>query len=228
MLFRSEKKVYAEFLLNAQGEDVVAGVRTPEKIEWLEKNMPEVYKQFEETITKMEAYFKDMQDMEYTVEKGTLYFLQTRNGKRTAAAALKIACDLVDEGLIDEKTAVLRVDPMQLNDLLHPTFNPADLKKHTPIFHGLPASPGAGTGHLVFTADEAKAAKRNHDFWFDIVAKFLACFNSSLDDGFGKHSIDFWIGNAKSDTTEAHHWVGLVKLVDSIFDLLFADVKSSG
>ena len=154
-----EKKVYAEFLLNAQGEDVVAGVRTPEKIEWLEKNMPEVYKQFEETITKMEAYFKDMQDMEYTVEKGTLYFLQTRNGKRTAAAALKIACDLVDEGLIDEKTAVLRVDPMQLNDLLHPTFNPADLKKHTPIFHGLPASPGAGTGHLVFTADEAKAEK---------------------------------------------------------------------
>ena len=154
-----EKKVYAEFLLNAQGEDVVAGVRTPEKIEWLEKNMPEVYKQFEETITKMEAYFKDMQDMEYTVEKGTLYFLQTRNGKRTAAAALKIACDLVDEGLIDEKTAVLRVDPMQLNDLLHPTFNPADLKKHTPIFHGLPASPGAGTGHLVFTADEARAEK---------------------------------------------------------------------
>lgn len=154
-----EKKVYAEFLLNAQGEDVVAGVRTPEKIEWLEKNMSEVYKQFEETITKMEAYFKDMQDMEYTVEKGTLYFLQTRNGKRTAAAALKIACDLVDEGLIDEKTAVLRVDPMQLNDLLHPTFNPADLKKHTPIFHGLPASPGAGTGHLVFTADEAKAEK---------------------------------------------------------------------
>ena len=154
-----EKKVYAEFLLNAQGEDVVAGVRTPEKIEWLEKNMPEVYKQFEETITKMEAYFKDMQDMEYTVEKGTLYFLQTRNGKRTAAAALKIACDLVDEGLIDEKTAVLRVVPMQFNVFLHPTFNPADLKKHTPIFHGLPASPGAGTGHLVFTADEAKAEK---------------------------------------------------------------------
>lgn len=154
-----EKKVYAEFLLNAQGEDVVAGVRTPVKIDWLEQNMPEVYKQFEETIVRMETYFKDMQDMEYTVEKGTLYFLQTRNGKRTAAAALKIACDLVDEGLIDEKTAVMRVDPMQLNDLLHPTFNPDDLKKHTPIFHGLPASPGAGTGHLVFTADEAKAEK---------------------------------------------------------------------
>ncbi len=154
-----EKKVYAEFLLNAQGEDVVAGVRTPVKIEWLEKNMPEVYKQFEETIVRMETYFKDMQDMEYTVERGTLYFLQTRNGKRTAAAALKIACDLVDEGLIDEKTAVLRVDPMQLNDLLHPTFNPNDLKKHTPVFQGLPASPGAGTGHLVFSAEEAKAEK---------------------------------------------------------------------
>ncbi len=154
-----EKKVYAEFLLNAQGEDVVAGVRTPVKIDWLEKNMPEVYKQFEETIVRMETYFKDMQDMEYTVERGTLYFLQTRNGKRTAAAALKIACDLVDEGLIDEKTAVLRVDPMQLNDLLHPTFNPSDLKKHTPVFQGLPASPGAGTGHLVFSAEEAKAEK---------------------------------------------------------------------
>ncbi len=154
-----EKKVYAEFLLNAQGEDVVAGVRTPVKIEWLEQNMPEVYKQFEETIVRMETYFKDMQDMEYTVERGTLYFLQTRNGKRTAAAALKIACDLVDEGLIDEKTAVLRVDPMQLNDLLHPTFNPNDLKKHTPVFHGLPASPGAGTGHLVFSAEEAKSEK---------------------------------------------------------------------
>ena len=152
-----EKKVYAEFLLNAQGEDVVAGVRTPVKIDWLAENMPDVYKQFEETIVRMETYFKDMQDMEYTVEKGTLYFLQTRNGKRTAAAALKIACDLVDEGLIDEKTAVLRVDPMQLNDLLHPTFNPNDLKKHTPIVSGLPASPGAGTGHLVFTAEEAKA-----------------------------------------------------------------------
>ncbi len=154
-----EKKVYAEFLLNAQGEDVVAGVRTPVKIEWLEKNMPEVYKQFEETIVRMETYFKDMQDMEYTVERGTLYFLQTRNGKRTAAAALKIACDLVDEGLIDEKTAVLRVDPMQLNDLLHPTFDPSDLKKHTAVFSGLPASPGAGTGHLVFSAEEAKAEK---------------------------------------------------------------------
>ena len=152
-----EKKIYAEFLQNAQGEDVVAGIRTPQHIDWLKEHMPDVYKQFEETIKRMENYFKDMQDMEYTVEKGKLYVLQTRNGKRTAAAALKIACDLVDEGLIDEKTAVCRVEPKQLNDLLHPTFNPDDLKKHSPIFHGLPASPGAGTGHLVFNADEAKA-----------------------------------------------------------------------
>jgi pyruvate,orthophosphate dikinase len=153
------KGIYAEFLPNAQGEDVVAGVRTPLHIEELQKRMPEVYKQFIETIERMENYFHDMQDMEYTVEKGRLYFLQTRNGKRTARAALKIACDLVDEGLIDEREACLRVEPKQLNDLLHPTFDLADLKKHTPILVGLPASPGAGTGHLVFTAEEAKAEK---------------------------------------------------------------------
>ena len=154
-----EKKIYAEFLPNAQGEDVVAGVRTPLHIDELKKRMPEVYEQFVATIERMEKYFRDMQDMEYTVEKGKLYFLQTRNGKRTAAAALKIACDLVDEGLIDEKEATLRVEPKALNDLLHPTFDPEDLKKHTPIITGLPASPGAGTGHLVFTAEDAKAEK---------------------------------------------------------------------
>ena len=154
-----EKKIYAEFLPNAQGEDVVAGVRTPLHIDELKKRMPDVYEQFVSTIERMEKYFRDMQDMEYTVEKGKLYFLQTRNGKRTAAAALKIACDLVDEGLIDEKEATLRVEPKSLNDLLHPTFDPEDLKKHTPIITGLPASPGAGTGHLVFTAEEAKAEK---------------------------------------------------------------------
>src|SRR5574344_1295326 len=152
-----EKQIYAEFLPNAQGEDVVAGVRTPLHIDELQKRMPDVYRQFMETIKRMESYFHDMQDMEYTVEKGKLFFLQTRNGKRTARAALKIACDLVDEGLIDEKEATLRVEPKALNDLLHPTFDPADLKKHTPIIVGLPASPGAGTGHLVFTAEEAKA-----------------------------------------------------------------------
>jgi len=154
-----EKKVYAEFLPNAQGEDVVAGVRTPLHIDELKNRMPDVYKQFMETIMKMENYFHDMQDMEYTIENGKLYFLQTRNGKRTAASALKIACDLVDEGLITEEEACLRVEPKQLNDLLHPTFDVVDLKKHTPILHGLPASPGAGIGHIVFTAEEAKAEK---------------------------------------------------------------------
>lgn len=154
-----EKKIYAEFLPNAQGEDVVAGVRTPLHIDELKKRLPEVYNEFMATIERMEKYFKDMQDMEYTVENGKLYFLQTRNGKRTAAAALQIACDLVDEGLINEEEACLRVEPKQLNDLLHPTFDPADLKKQTSILHGLPASPGAGIGHLVFTAEEAKAEK---------------------------------------------------------------------
>ena len=152
-----EKKIYAEFLPNAQGEDVVAGVRTPLHIDELEKRMPEVYKEFMATIERMENYFRDMQDMEYTIEKGKLFFLQARNGKRTARAALKIACDLVDEGLIDEKEAVLRVEPKQLNDLLHPTFDEADLKKHDAVIHGLPASPGAGTGAIVFTAEECKA-----------------------------------------------------------------------
>ena len=152
-----EKKIYAEFLPNAQGEDVVAGVRTPLHIDELEKRMPEVYKEFMATITRMENYFHDMQDMEYTIEKGKLFFLQARNGKRTARAALKIACDLVDEGLIDEKEAVLRVEPKQLNDLLHPTFDEADLKKHDAVIHGLPASTGAGTGAIVFSAEECKA-----------------------------------------------------------------------
>ena len=151
-----EKKIYAEFLPNAQGEDVVAGVRTPLHIDELEKRMPEVYEEFMATITRMENYFHDMQDMEYTIENRKLFFLQARNGKRTARAALKIACDLVDEGLIDEKEAVLRVEPKQLNDLLHPTFDTADLKAHDAVIKGLPASPGAGTGAIVFTAEECK------------------------------------------------------------------------
>lgn len=174
-----EKGIYAEFLPNAQGEDVVAGVRTPLHIDELKARMPEVYKEFVATIARMENYFKDMQDMEYTVEKGKLFFLQTRNGKRTARAALKIACDLVDEGLIDEKEACLRVEPKALNDLLHPTFDPADLKKHTPIIVGLPASPGAGTGHLVFTAEEAKA---EHDLGHKVV---LARSETSPEDIIG-------------------------------------------
>ena len=151
-----EKRVYAEFLPNAQGEDVVAGVRTPLHIDELQKRMPKVYDEFVATIKRMENYFKDMQDMEYTIERGELFFLQTRNGKRTAQAALKIACDLVDEGLIDEKEACLRVEPKQLDDLLHPTFDQKELAKHTPILKGLPASPGAGTGAIVFTAEECK------------------------------------------------------------------------
>ncbi|MDY2913995.1 MAG: pyruvate, phosphate dikinase, partial [Candidatus Enteromonas sp.] len=152
-----EKGIYAEFLPNAQGEDVVAGVRTPLHIDALKERMPEVYEDFMATIVRMENYFRDMQDMEYTIEKGKLYFLQTRNGKRTARAALKIACDLVDEGLITEEEAVCRVEPKQLNDLLHPTFDEADLKAHKPCIKGLPASPGAGTGAIVFTAEECKA-----------------------------------------------------------------------
>ncbi len=152
-----EKKIFAEYLPNAQGEDVVAGIRTPLHIEELKARMPDVYKQFCETITNMERHYRDMQDMEFTVEDGKLYFLQTRNGKRTAAAALKIACDLIDEGLIDEKEAVLRVEAGSLDSLLHKTFDPAQVKKATPIGVGLPASPGAGSGKICFTAEEAKA-----------------------------------------------------------------------
>ena len=151
-----EKKVFAEYLPNAQGEDVVAGIRTPLHIEELKKRMPEVYKQFIDTIELMERHYTDMQDMEFTVEDGKLFFLQTRNGKRTAQAALKIACDLVDEGIIDEKEAVCRVEPNALNSLLHPSFDQAALKKLTPIGVGLPASPGAGTGHISFDAADAK------------------------------------------------------------------------
>ena len=152
-----EKKIFAEYLPNAQGEDVVAGIRTPLHIEELQARMPDVYKQFVETIKNMEHHYRDMQDMEFTVEEGKLYFLQTRNGKRTAAAALKIACDLVDEGLISEQEAVLRVEPQALDSLLHKTFDPAELKKVEPIGVGLPASPGAGSGKIAFSANEAKA-----------------------------------------------------------------------
>ena len=154
-----EKKVFAEYLPNAQGEDVVAGIRTPLHIEELEVRMPAVYKQFMETIERMERHYRDMQDMEFTVEDEKLYFLQTRSGKRTATAALKVACDLVDEGLITPEEAVCRVEPNSLNTLLHPSFDPAELKKLEPIATGLPASPGAGTGHLSFDAADAKARK---------------------------------------------------------------------
>ena len=139
-----EKKLYGEYLLNAQGEDVVAGIRTPSPISELQNQMPDVYKQFVDIASKLEAHYRDMQDMEYTIEEGKLYMLQTRNGKRTAAAALKIAVDLVDEGVLSEKEAVLKVEPKQLDSLLHPNFDAAALKAAPVIAKGLPASPGAG------------------------------------------------------------------------------------
>ncbi len=151
-----ENKVSAEYLPNAQGEDVVAGIRTPLHIDELKKRMPDVYKQFMDTIKLMENHYRDMQDMEFTVEDGKLFFLQTRNGKRTPAAALKIACDLVDEGLIDEQEAVLRIDALSFDKLLLPNFNKAELDKATPIATGLAAGPGAGTGRIAFTAEEAE------------------------------------------------------------------------
>ena len=158
-----EKKLYGEYLLNAQGEDVVAGIRTPEPISHLQEQMPDVYQQFVEIATKLEAHYRDMQDMEYTIERGKLYMLQTRNGKRTAAAALKIAVDLVDEGVLSEEEAVLKVEPKQLDTLLHPNFDAAAVKKAPVIAKGLPASPGAATGGIYFTADEAAEHGKNKE-----------------------------------------------------------------
>ena len=152
-----EKALFGEYLINAQGEDVVAGVRTPSPIARLQQDMPQVYEQFKTIANNLEIHYKDMQDMEFTIENGKLYMLQTRNGKRTAAAALKIAVDLVDEGMITEEEAVLRVEPKQLDSLLHPTFEPAALKAATPVGQGLAASPGAACGQIVFTAEDAKA-----------------------------------------------------------------------
>ena len=158
-----EKKLYGEYLLNAQGEDVVAGIRTPSPISELQNQMPDVYKQFVDIASKLEAHYRDMQDMEYTIEEGKLYMLQTRNGKRTAAAALKIAVDLVDEGVLSEKEAVLKVEPKQLDSLLHPNFDAAALKAAPVIAKGLPASPGAGAGAIYFTADEAAKHGKNKE-----------------------------------------------------------------
>ncbi|MVB11709.1 Pyruvate, phosphate dikinase [Caprobacter fermentans] len=151
-----EKALFGEYLINAQGEDVVAGVRTPSPISHLKDQMPQVYDQFVEIATRLENHFKDMQDMEFTIEDGHLFMLQTRNGKRTAAAALKVACDLVDEGMINEEEAVLRVEPKQLDALLHPQFDAEVLKKSKEIGHGLAASPGAACGKVVFSAEDAK------------------------------------------------------------------------
>ena len=151
-----EKGIYGEYLINAQGEDVVAGVRTPQPITALEKDLPECYKEFMMLAEKLENHYRDMQDMEFTIENGKLYFLQTRNGKRTAHAAIKIACDLVDEGMISEEEAVMRIEAKSLDQLLHPTFDLESLKKANCIGEGLAASPGAAAGKVVFTAEEAK------------------------------------------------------------------------
>ncbi len=153
-----EKGIFGEYLINAQGEDVVAGVRTPQPITQLEKDLPECYKQFMELAMKLENHFHDMQDMEFTIEEGKLYFLQTRNGKRTAPAAIQIACDLVDEGQITPEEAVCRIEAKSLDQLLHPTFDAAALKAGEVIGSALPASPGAAAGKVIFTAEEAKEA----------------------------------------------------------------------
>ena len=151
-----EKVLTGEFLMNAQGEDVVAGVRTPQHIDQLKEVMPEVYEQFVGICNTLENHYRDMQDMEFTIEDKHLYMLQTRNGKRTPAAALKIACDLIDEGMIDEKQAVLMIDPRNLDALLHPQFDVKALKAATPVAKALAASPGAACGKIVFTAEDAK------------------------------------------------------------------------
>ena len=150
------KKLMGEYLINAQGEDVVAGVRTPSPISHLKDQMPEVYDEFVDIANRLEKYFRDMQDMEFTIEDGHLYMLQTRNGKRTAQAALQVACDLVDEGMITEQEAVLRVEPKQLDTLLHPQFDAAALKAAEVVGKGLAASPGSACGQIVFTAEEAE------------------------------------------------------------------------
>ena len=152
-----EKKLMGEFLMNAQGEDVVAGVRTPMPIDKMKEIMPEVYEQFQKICNTLENHYRDMQDMEFTIEDKHLYMLQTRNGKRTAAAAIKIACDLIDEGMISEKDAIMQIDPKTLDALLHPQFDAAALKKAKPIGNALPASQGAATGEIVFTAEDAVA-----------------------------------------------------------------------
>ena len=151
-----DKHLYGEFLMNAQGEDVVAGIRTPSPIDHLKETNPAVYEQFLDICSRLENYFHDMQDMEFTIERGKLYMLQTRNGKRTALAAINIAVDLVKEGLCTEEEALLKIEPKQLDDLLHPTFDKAALKKAEPIAAGLPASPGAACGKIAFSAEEAK------------------------------------------------------------------------
>ena len=156
-----ENKLLGEYLINAQGEDVVAGIRTPQPIDTLKEVMPEIYEQFMDTVKTLEHHYKDMQDVEFTIEKGRLFFLQTRNGKRTAASAINVAVDLVEEGLITKEDAIMRVEPKQLDQLLHPKFEDKALKEATILAKGLPASPGAGSGKIYFTAEDAAEASKN-------------------------------------------------------------------
>ena len=156
-----ENKLYGEYLINAQGEDVVAGIRTPQSIETLEKVMPEVYKEFVATANILEKHYRDMQDMEFTIEKGKLFMLQTRNGKRTAQAAIKVAVDLYEDGMLTKEEALLKVEPKQLDGLLHPMFDTKALKEAKVIATGLAASPGAGTGEIYFTAEDVSEAKKD-------------------------------------------------------------------
>lgn len=156
-----EKRLFGEFLMNAQGEDVVAGIRTPQSIDRLAEIMPDVYKQFVDIANKLENHYRDMQDMEFTIEKGKLYMLQTRNGKRTSRAALKIAADLVNEGMCSKEEALMKIDPKTLDSLLHPQFDPEALKKVKPVAQGLAASPGAACGAIYFTAEDAAEHSKN-------------------------------------------------------------------
>jgi len=179
-----ENGIYGEYLINAQGEDVVAGIRTPQPITKLEEDLPECYKQFMEIAHKLEDHYRDMQDMEFTIQEGKLYFLQTRSGKRTAPAAIKIACDLVDEGKITPEEAILRIDAKSLDQLLHPTFDKDALKAGKVIGSALPASPGAAAGKVYFTADEAKAA---HDKGERVI---LVRLETSPEDIEGMHAAE--------------------------------------
>ena len=154
-----ENKLFGEFLMNAQGEDVVAGIRTPNHIDELKDIMPEVYNEFVDATKKLEEHYKDMQDIEFTIENGKLFFLQTRNGKRTTQAAINVAVDLVEEELITKEEAMLRIEPNQLNQLLHPNFDEKELKKSNVIAKGLAASPGAASGKVYFNAEDVKVAK---------------------------------------------------------------------
>ena len=156
-----DNKLLGEYLINAQGEDVVAGIRTPQPIDTLKEAMPKIYKQFIDTVKTLEHHYKDMQDVEFTIEKGRLFFLQTRNGKRTAASAINVAVDLVNEGLITKEEAIMRIEPKQLDQLLHPKFEDKALKEATVLTKGLPASPGAGSGKIYFSAEDAAKASQN-------------------------------------------------------------------